>query len=186
MSSDGGARALRFSLGFWRRSSDRRTFARKARKRGVVVAISGGIDSSVTSALCVRAFGAGKVFGLLLPEYDSSSDSLKLGKIVAEHHGIEYQVQPIGATLEAIGCYQARDDAIRAAIPAYQSGWRHKLVISGGQQGMVNHFKIVVEKPDGSQITATLGLKEYLQIVAAKPVGPVGQLGARLVQHEIR
>jgi NAD+ synthase len=144
-----------------------RTFARKARKRGVVVAISGGIDSSVTSALCVRAFGPGKVFGLLLPEYDSSSDSLKLGKIVAEHHGIEYQVQPIGPTLEAIGCYQWRDDAIRAAIPAYQSGWRHKLVISGGQQGLVNHFKIVIEKPDGTQIQETLGLKEYLQIVAA-------------------
>jgi len=144
-----------------------RTFARKARKRGVVVAISGGIDSSVTSALCARAFGKGKVFGLLLPEYDSSSDSLKLGKIVAEHHGIEYQVQPIGPTLEAIGCYQWRDDAIRAAIPSYQSGWRHKLVISGGQQGLVNHFKIVVEKPDGTQIQETLGLKEYLQIVAA-------------------
>ena len=124
-----------------------RVFARKARKRGVVIALSGGIDSSVTSALCVRAFGKGKVFGVLLPEYDSSSESLRLGKIVAEHHGIDYLVQPIGPTLEAIGCYQWRDDAIRAAVPEYQSGWRHKLVISGGSQGLVNHFKIVVEKP---------------------------------------
>jgi len=144
-----------------------RNFARKARKRGVVVALSGGIDSSVTSALCVRAFGKAKVFGLLLPEHDSSSESLRLGRMVAEHHGIEYQVQPIGATLEAIGCYQWRDDAIRMAVPGYQSGWRHKLVISGNQQGMVNHFKIVVEKPDGTQTQETLGLREYLQIVAA-------------------
>ena len=144
-----------------------RVFARKARKRGVVIALSGGIDSSVTSALCVRAFGKGKVFGVLLPEYDSSSESLRLGKIVAEHHGIDYLVQPIGPTLEAIGCYQWRDDAIRAAVPGYQSGWRHKLVISGGSQGLVNHFKIVVEKPDGSQVTETLGLKEYLTIVSA-------------------
>ncbi len=148
-------------------TSSLRTFARKARKRGVVVAISGGIDSSVTSALCVRAFGKAKVFGLLLPEYDSSSESLRLGKIVAEHHGIDYQVQAIGPTLEAIGCYQWRDDAIRVAVPGYQKGWKHKLVIAGGQQGLVNHFKIVVEKPDGTQITETLGLKEYLQIVAA-------------------
>jgi NAD+ synthase len=148
-------------------ASSLRTFARKARKRGVVVALSGGIDSSVTSALCVRAFGPGKVLGLLLPEFDSSSESLTLGRAVAEHHGIEYLVQPIGPTLEAIGCYKWRDDAIRAAIPAYQSGWRHKLVISGGQQGLVNHFKIVVEKPDGSQLSETLGLKDYLQIVAA-------------------
>jgi NAD+ synthase len=144
-----------------------RNFARKARKRGVVVAISGGIDSSVTSALCVRAFGKAKVFGLLLPEHDSSSDSLRLGKMVAEFHGIEYKVEPIGATLEAIGCYRWRDDAIRVAVPDYQDGWRHKLVISGNQQGMVNHFKIVVERPDGSQVQETLGLREYLQIVAA-------------------
>jgi NAD+ synthase len=144
-----------------------RTFVRKARKRGVVVALSGGIDSSVTSALCVRAFGANKVFGLLLPEYDSSSESLRLGRMVAEHHGIEHLVQPIGPTLEAIGCYKWRDDAIRSAVPEYQSGWRHKLVISGGQQGLVNHFKIVVEKPDGTLLQETLGLKEYLQIVAA-------------------
>jgi NAD+ synthase len=148
-------------------ASSLRVFARKARKRGVIIALSGGIDSSVTSALCVRAFGKGKVFGVLLPEYDSSSESLRLGKIVAEHHGIEYLVQPIGPTLEAIGCYQWRDDAIRAAVPEYQSGWRHKLVISGGSQGLVNHFKIVVEKPDGSQMTETLGLREYLTIVSA-------------------
>jgi NAD+ synthase len=148
-------------------TSSLRVFARKARKRGVVVAISGGIDSSVSSALCARAFGKAKVFGLLLPEYDSSSESLRLGKIVAEHHGIDYQVQAIGPTLEAIGCYQQRDDAIRVAVPEYQKGWKHKLVIAGAQQGLVNHFKIVVERPDGTQITETLGLREYLQIVAA-------------------
>lgn len=144
-----------------------RNFVRKARKRGVVVALSGGIDSSVTSALCVRAFGASKVFGLLLPERDSSSESLRLGRMVAEFHGIEYKVQEIGPTLEAIGCYQWRDDAIRKALPVYQNGWKHKLVISGAQQGLVNHFKIVVETPAGETLQETLGLKEYLQIVAA-------------------
>mgnify|MGYP001316210817 CR=1 FL=1 len=144
-----------------------RNFVRKARKRGVVVALSGGIDSSVTAALCVRAFGPGKVFGLLLPEYDSSSESLRLGKRIAEFLQIEHMVQEIGPTLEAVGCYEWRDEAIRAAIPSYKSGWKHKLVISGGQEGLVNHFKIVVETPEGTLLQETLGLKEYLQIVAA-------------------
>ncbi len=144
-----------------------RNFVRKARKRGVVVALSGGIDSSVTSALCVRAFGATKVFGLLLPEHDSSSDSLRLGRMVADFHGIACQVKEIGATLEAIGCYQSRDEAIRKAVPEYQSGWKNKLVISGSHEGLVNHFRIVVEAPDGRILQETLGLREYLQIVAA-------------------
>ena len=142
-------------------------YLRKARKRGVVVALSGGIDSSVTSALCVRALGPGKVFGLLLPEHDSSSESLRLGRMVAEFNGIDYKVQEIGPTLEAIGCYEWRDEAIRKAIPSYQRGWRNKLVITGGSQGQVNHFRIVVEDPSGGQIEASLGLREYLQIVAA-------------------
>ena len=43
------------------------------KRRGLVVAISGGIDSSVCAALAVRALGADKVFGLLMPERDSSS-----------------------------------------------------------------------------------------------------------------
>ena len=142
-------------------------FARKARKRGIVVALSGGIDSSVTSALCVKTFGREKVFGLLLPEHDSSSESVRLGRRVAEHHGIEYTLQDIGPTLEAIGCYRWRDEAIKTAIPRYERGWKNKLVIAGGRHGVVNHFKIVVQAPDGSLLEETLGLREYLQIVAA-------------------
>lgn len=144
-----------------------RNFARKARKRGVVVALSGGIDSSVSCALCVRAFGKDKVFGLLLPEHDSSSESARLGRHVAEFHGVDHKLQHIGPTLEAIGCYEERDEAIRRAIPNYQRGWKNKLVISGGRGGVVNHFKIVVAEPNGTQHEATLGLREYLQIVAA-------------------
>lgn len=144
-----------------------RVFVRQARKRGIVVALSGGIDSSVTAALCARAFGKSKVFGLLLPEQDSSSESLRLGRMVAEFLGIEFQVQEIGTTLAAIGCYRERDEAIRRVLPEYRSGWKHKLAISGGQQGLVNHFKIVVETDNGAVVQHTLGLREYLQIVAA-------------------
>ncbi len=45
----------------------------KLKKRGLIIAISGGVDSGVCAALCVKAIGKNKVFGLLLPETDSSS-----------------------------------------------------------------------------------------------------------------
>ena len=57
------------------------------RKRGVIIAISGGVDSAVCAALAVRAFGGSKVYGLMLPETDSSSNSLIRGKSVAEQFG---------------------------------------------------------------------------------------------------
>ncbi len=136
-------------------------------RRGLVVAMSGGIDSSVCAALAVKALGPKKAFGLLLPEQDSSSNSLKRGKMLAEHLEIEYLAHDIAPTLEAIGCYQWRDDAIKKVFPAYTDSWKNKIVISGGIEGQINHFRLVVQNLDGEILEERLGLKEYLQIVAA-------------------
>ena len=136
-------------------------------RRGLVIAMSGGIDSSVSAALAVRALGPKKVYGLLLPERDSSSASTTRGKALAAHLGIEYTLHDIAPTLEAIGCYQWRDDAIRAVFPAYGAGWKNKIVITGGISGGVNHFMLVVQDPQGGMHEQRLPLKEYLQIVAA-------------------
>jgi NAD+ synthase len=144
-----------------------RVLTQKLRRRGLVVAISGGIDSSVCAALSVRAIGAKKVFGLLLPERDSSGFSTERGRLLAEHLGIEYQVHDIAPALEALGCYQQRDEAIRRVVPAYGDGWKNKIVIAGGVEGGINFFKLVVQSPDGEQHSVRLPPREYLQIVAA-------------------
>lgn len=148
-------------------SGMRDLLSRKLHRRGLVVAMSGGIDSSVSAALSVKAVGSKKVFGLLLPEQDSSSSSEDLGRTLAEHLQIEYLVHNIAPTLEAIGCYQWRDEAIRRTFPEYTEGWKNKIVIAGGAQGKINHFQLVVQSPGGKIKEKRLGLKEYLQIVAA-------------------
>jgi len=140
---------------------------RSLRKRGAIVAVSGGIDSAVTAALCVHALGASKVFGLLLPEHDSSSTSESLGKALVEHLRIQYLAHDIGPALESIGCYQWRDEAIKQIFPEYTAKWKSKIAITGGQGGTVNKFKLVVQSPDGETKEAVMGLKQYLQIVAA-------------------
>jgi len=136
-------------------------------RRGLVVAISGGIDSSVCAALAVSAIGAKRVYGILMPETDSSSNSLDRGKVLAEHLGINYTIQNIAPTLEAIGCYKWRDNAIKSAVPEYGEGWKNKIVIAGGIEGQINHFNLVVEDPEGNRQTKRLSLNEYLTIVAA-------------------
>jgi NAD+ synthase len=145
----------------------RETLRQHLHRRGLVVAMSGGIDSSVSAALSVRALGPKKVFGLMLPEQDSSSDSLRRAKLLAGHLGIEYLVHDIAPTLEAIGCYRWRDEAIRTVFPDYGTGWKNKIVIAGGLQGGINYFKLVVQKPNGETLDMRLEIKEYLQIVAA-------------------
>lgn len=143
------------------------TLAHKLHRRGVVVAMSGGIDSSACAALAVRALGPKRVFGLLLPERDSSSFSSRRGRLLAEHLGIEYQVHDIAAALEGLGCYEQRDQAIRRVFPAYGDGWKNKIVIAGGTERGINFFKLVVQSPDGEMHEARLPVREYLQIVAA-------------------
>lgn len=145
----------------------REILSKDLHRRGLVIAMSGGIDSSVSAALAVKALGPKKVFGLLLPEQDSSSNSLRRGKMLAEHLGIEYLIHDIAPTLEAIGCYQWRDDAIKKVFNEYTDGWKNKIVISGGIDGQINHFNLIVQNPNGDVFEERLGLKEYLQIVAA-------------------
>src|SRR5687768_4872942 len=81
---------------------------RQFRKRGVVVGLSGGIDSSVVAALCARAVGKDRVLALLMPERESSGDSSALGQLVAEDLGVRFEVHDITSILDAAGCYERR------------------------------------------------------------------------------
>jgi NAD+ synthase len=141
--------------------------AQEQRRRGVVIALSGGVDSSVCGALAVRALGPQKVYGLMLPEKDSKSSSKDLGQRVAEQLGIPFSVEDIAPTLEAIGCYRWRDEAMRRVFPDYADGWKSKIAISGGAEGRINFFKLIVQSPEGQVHEARLPIREYLQIVAA-------------------
>ncbi|RLW68173.1 MAG: NAD(+) synthase, partial [gamma proteobacterium symbiont of Stewartia floridana] len=139
----------------------------KLRKRGLVVAVSGGIDSSVSAALAVRAIGPKKCFFMQLPEVDSAEDTQSRSSQLIQHLGVESTQHNIASTLEAIGCYDARDEAIKKTFPEYTDGWKNKIVIKGGIDGQVNHFMLVVQDPSGNLQEKRLDLREYLQIVAA-------------------
>ena len=145
----------------------REATARQLHRRGLVVAISGGIDSSCCAALAVRALGPERVLGLILPERDSSDDSAGRAEVLAAHLGIRVERVDIAPALEAIGCYRERDAAVRRALPGYTEDWRFKIVIDGGTRGRINVFRLVAEDPEGGRHECSLGLSEYLQIVAA-------------------
>ncbi len=143
------------------------TISAEFRRRGAVVALSGGVDSSVCAALVARAIGPKKVLALLLPEKESSAASTRLGRVVAEQLGAEWREENIGPSLEAVGCYRWRDEAIRTLIPRYSDGWRNKIVIAREPGGAFSFFKLVVQSPEGELIEKRLPYEQYLQIVAA-------------------
>jgi len=138
------------------------------RRRGAVLGLSGGIDSSVVAALCVRAFGKDKVLGLFMPERHSSDDALALGRLLADTLGIEAIVEDIAPALEGLGCYRRQDEAIRTIVPQYGPGWKCKLVLpSILEAGRLNVTRLTVQSPEGEVSTVRLTPAAYLQIVAA-------------------
>jgi NAD+ synthase len=136
-------------------------------KRGVVLGVSGGVDSAVCAALAARALGPERVLALLMPEKESSADSLARGLELCAHLGISHQVIELTPVLEAMGCYQQRDAAIQALVPAYGPGWRCHLAIAGGLSGGINFFHLKLQDPQGTVQSLRLPLAAYLQIVAA-------------------
>jgi len=145
-----------------------RNALRDLRRRGVVVGLSGGIDSSVVAALAARAVGPQRVIGLMLPESESSADSLVLAKQLADGLGLRTAVEDVGPTLEAAGCYRRRDEAVRTVVPEYGDGWRCKIVlpdlVSGS--GYALYF-VVVQSPSGEERRVRLPLDAYLGVLAA-------------------
>ncbi|MER9909711.1 NAD(+) synthase [Mesorhizobium sp. M0050] len=141
---------------------------RGIRKRGLVLGLSGGIDSSVSAALAARAVGHQNVLCVLMPESDSDPESLRLGHLVADTFGVEAVVEDIGPTLRAMGCYERRDAFIRELVPDYGKGWASKIVIANVLEGEgYNISSLVVQDPQGKQTKLRMPVAVYLGIVAA-------------------
>jgi NAD+ synthase len=140
----------------------------KLRRRGAVVGLSGGIDSSVVAALCARALGPDRVLGLFMPEADTSSETTGLGLSVAQSLGIGSVLEDISRVLESAGCYKRRDDAIRTVLPEYGNGYKSKIVRPGlSERRGYSVFWLVAEDPQGKEIRVRLTGEAYLGIVAA-------------------
>jgi NAD+ synthase len=135
-------------------------------RRGAVIAVSGGIDSSVVAGICARALGPERILCLRLPEKDVGDSSSDLGLELADSLGAPTEEEPITDALEGLGCYRRRDEAIRAVFPDYEPSWRHKIVRSAPTGG-ITFFSLVVERPDGTTDERRMPPEPYRQILAA-------------------
>ncbi len=141
---------------------------RRFHKRGAVVGVSGGIDSSVCLALSVKAFGPQKVVGVAMPEHDSNPESEQLARKLTAQYGVELIVENMTPALSGFGTYQRRDEAIKRVFPEYTPEYKAKIVLPNlMDKDALNIFYLTVIAPDGTEKTARLPLQEYLQIVAA-------------------
>ncbi len=140
------------------------------RRKGAVVGISGGIDSSVSLALSVKAFGADKILGVMLPEKDSSPDSAMLAQKLADTYRVKTLTENITGALEGYGCYQRRDESVACVFPEYNpKTYKMKIGVkqSNVSQNLPPIFYLTIVDPYGKEQSKMLPAAEYLQIVAA-------------------
>jgi NAD+ synthase len=138
------------------------------RKKGVIIAVSGGVDSSVCAALCTKALGKENILALSLPERDSSSDSIKLGQLLTDSLGIQLQTKDITPMLEGAQCYKLQGEAIRQVFPDYGEGWKQKVTLpSILEHDRLNVSHLTVQSPDGESKSSRMPLQAYLQLIAA-------------------
>ncbi len=145
-----------------------RAYLSATKRKGAVVALSGGIDSSVTAALCVHALGSKRVFGLHMPERASSPETIQLSTSISDTFGFDSVVEEIADPLDAAGCYRRYDEAVRKVVPEYGPSWKSKIVLpSVTDSDVLRIYSVVVEDPDGNQSRHRLTTEAYLGIVAA-------------------
>ena len=142
--------------------------SKQLRKRGIVLGLSGGIDSSVTAKLAALAVGPERVLGVLMPESESDPESLRLGQAVAEAFGIQTVVEDIAPVLEGARCYERRNAAIREVVPDFGPGWTCKVVLDPEFRSRgYNLSSLVTADPDGVEARHRLPLAAYQAIIAA-------------------
>jgi NAD+ synthase len=146
----------------------RHAVTRQLRRKGLVLGLSGGIDSSVCVALAARALGPDRVLGLLMPETDKDPETTRLGHVAADATGVMTLLEDIAPVLEAAGCYRRQQEAINLVLPEYGPGWKSKIVLPPLLDGEnYRLFTLVAQSPDGEITKRRLSPEAYRGLVAA-------------------
>jgi NAD+ synthase len=138
-------------------------------RKGIVIGLSGGVDSALSASLSVRAVGKDKVLALLLPDKESSPQSAEFATKQAELLGIEALTVEITPILEAFGTYEKRDAVARAIYPEYREGYQLKITLPSDilNKDGYNFFTLTTVDPQGRSQTTRLNGEQAQGIIAA-------------------
>jgi NAD+ synthase len=146
-----------------------REHVRTMKREGLVIGISGGIDSALCAELCVKTLGNDRVFGLILPEKESDPRSAEYAKKQAEKLGIAHETVDITPALEAIGTYDKRDHFVKRLVPEYTSEHKLKITLPADllSRDAYNFYTLTIDDGKGHTKQARLDKTSLNGIVAA-------------------
>jgi len=146
-----------------------RSYVTSSKRGGVVIGLSGGIDSALCARLCVESLGKDKVLGLILPERESDPKSSTFARNEISKLGIRTEIVDITEALDSLGSYQLRDNAINEIIPTYNGTQKTKMVLPGNllSKDSLNFYTLIIQENNGTTNTIRLNNITLRKIIAA-------------------
>jgi NAD+ synthase len=138
------------------------------RRKGIVVGLSGGIDSACMAAIAVNAIGKDRVVGLVMPERESNPISSEFATKHAKALDIEHRTIDITPTVDSVVNYARRDEFIQSLVPEYQPGYKYNIALPTDllERAALTYYKLQVQLPDGQIKTQRLDLEGFRTITS--------------------
>ncbi len=138
------------------------------RKRGIVIGISGGVDSAVSAKLCCNAIGKENVLGIILPEKESNPQSQEFAEHYCKKLGIKYEIEDITSILNSSEIYQIREKIVEKYFPDYNQSCEYRLIFSENFDNDGLSIPYLEVNDENKQIhKIKLSLNDYSAITAA-------------------
>jgi len=141
----------------------------KSQKSGAIVGLSGGIDSTVTMALCAKALGSEKTLGLTMFEKESSPSNKDLINEIAQNYDIKIENIDITPILDSFGVYSYREKIVKKKFPDFNSNCKYRVVVPPNFSSIgIPYLEILDEENQNHKIK--ISSSDFLTLTSATSI----------------
>ena len=141
----------------------------KFHKQGAIIGLSGGIDSTVTMELCVKALGPEKILGLTMFEKESNENNKSLIDKISKNHDIKIENIDITTILDSYGVYSNREEIVKNIFPNFNSNCKYRVVVPPNFNSIGMPYLEVLDD-ENKQHKLKITSSDFLSLTAATSI----------------